>query len=60
MKRVHVAELADIATRTMDDDRVTIDVELVDGGWIQRKRRDEAAQTMPRWVIKWMEQNAED
>jgi len=44
----------------MDDDRVTIDVELVDGGWIQRKRRDEAAQTMPRWVMKWMEQNAED
>lgn len=60
MKRVHVAELADIATRTMDDERVTIEVELVDGHWIQRKRRDEAAQTMPRWVMKWMEQNAED
>lgn len=59
MKRVYAAELADIATRTIDDDRVTIDVELVDGHWIQRKRRDEAAQTMPKWVIKWMNQNAE-
>ena len=60
MKRIHAAELADIATRTTDDDRVTIDVELVDGEWIERRRRDEAQQTMPRWVMKWMEQNATD
>ena len=52
--RVTIEELADIATRELDGDFVRIDVELVDGEFIQRRRQGgEGGKVVPQWVIEW-------
>ena len=52
---VTIDELADIATRDVTDDFERIDVELVGGEFIQRRRQGgEDGKKLPQWVIEWM------
>lgn len=48
-------ELADIATSELGDELVRIDVELVDGEFVQRRRQGgREGSVLPQWVIEWM------
>ena len=60
MRRITAAELAELATRTIEDPKCTIDVELHNGEWLVLRRRDELENTMPGWVKQWIRQNSND